>query len=79
MLKSAKKINIQHGKPEHVFNKILRKFDVEAVFCNEDYEPYAISRDARIKELCQEKGLDFHSFRGPPDFSQKKSNIKPRG
>lgn len=32
-----KKINIQYGSPEHIFKKILRTHDVEAVFCNEDY------------------------------------------
>ena len=59
----SKKINIQYGNPEHVFINIFRTYDVEAVFCNEDYEPYAISRDARIKELCQEKGINFFSFK----------------
>ena len=36
---------------------------ISKLFCNEDYEPYAISRDTRIKELCQEKGIDFYSFK----------------
>lgn len=58
-----KKIQLQYGNPEHVFKKILRKYDIQAVFCNEDYEPYAISRDVKIKELCQEKGVDFFSFK----------------
>lgn len=58
-----KKINLQYGKPEHVFKKILRTYDIEAVFCNEDYEPYAVSRDLRIKDLCQEKGVDFFTFK----------------
>ena len=59
----AKKINLQYGNPEDVFKKILRTYDIEAVFCNEDYEPYAISRDLRIKELCQEKGVEFFTFK----------------
>ena len=58
-----KKINIQYGNPEHVLNKIFTTHDIDAVFCNEDYEPYAISRDKKIKNLCQEKGVDFFSFK----------------
>ena len=58
-----KKISIQYGNPEEVFKKIFNTYDIDAVFCNEDYEPYAINRDLKIKEICQEKGLDFFSFK----------------
>ena len=59
----AKKIQLQYGNPELVFKNIFSKHDIQAVFCNEDYEPYAINRDTKIKDLCHEKGIEFFSLK----------------
>src|SRR6056297_1812217 len=40
---------VRHGKPDDVFDAILNEFDVNAVYFNEDYEPYAVQRDQTVK------------------------------
>lgn len=53
-------IYVHRGVPEMVWTALLNEFDIEAVYANEDYEPYGIQRDAKIKELLEEKHVDFH-------------------
>ncbi|MFZ5630073.1 MAG: cryptochrome/photolyase family protein [Spirochaetota bacterium] len=47
------------GKPEEIFPVLFERFSVAAVYCNEDYEPYARERDAKIARLCSERGIVF--------------------
>jgi deoxyribodipyrimidine photo-lyase len=54
------------GKPTY----ILRDMKPKAVYCNHDYEPYAISRDAEIKSLLEKKGCAFHSFKDQVIFER---------
>ncbi len=61
--KSGKDLLILCGKPANVFEKILSEYDVEAIFCNHDYEPYARERDAKIEKILLRRGINFHSFK----------------
>jgi deoxyribodipyrimidine photo-lyase len=66
---SSLKVNV--GKPEIVFKEILNEYaDLESVFTNEDYEPYAIKRDNQIKEIINEKGVSLHSFKDQVIFAK---------
>lgn len=56
-------ILIEYGKPEEVWKKITTEYSVKAVFCNHDYEPYAINRDQKIRELMNSEKIGFHSFK----------------
>ena len=45
-LKSKNKgIKIFKGKPLEIYKKLTENYEIEAVYCIEDYEPYAIKRD----------------------------------
>lgn len=54
---------VEHGKPDEVWAKLLQRHSVAAVYCNRDYEPYAISRDTRVENMLQEHNIPFHSFK----------------
>lgn len=47
------------GQPQNVWRKICDTFDIAEVYANEDYEPYALQRDARIKKYLGEKNIPF--------------------
>ncbi|TLX78345.1 deoxyribodipyrimidine photo-lyase [Labilibacter sediminis] len=51
------------GNPFEVWKELLQTYAVKSVFVNKDYEPYAISRDAKIENLLAEKGIEFLSFK----------------
>ncbi|MCA1759092.1 MAG: deoxyribodipyrimidine photo-lyase, partial [Bacteroidales bacterium] len=39
--KSGSSLFVFHGKPVDAFKKLTDEFDIQAVFANKDYEPYA--------------------------------------
>lgn len=49
------------GNPLDIFKKLTEKYDVQNVFCNRDYEPQAIKRDAEIQEFLKLKNISFNS------------------
>lgn len=50
-------IDLYFGKPKEIFEQIIQKYDVDLVFTNEDYEPYALKRDTEIREFLESKIL----------------------
>ena len=51
------------GSPKTVFKELFKTYSIDAVFCNEDYEPYARDRDQSIKELCESNNASLFSFK----------------
>ncbi|HTF82082.1 MAG TPA: deoxyribodipyrimidine photo-lyase, partial [Cytophagales bacterium] len=54
---------IKVGKPFEVWKGLFKDFTVKKVFCNHDYEPYALTRDSLIEKLCKEHQCGFYSFK----------------
>lgn len=48
--------------PEKAFKELISEYDVQMVYTNRDYEPYAKERDAEIKELLSEN-VEFKTFK----------------
>lgn len=50
---------VAYGSPEDVWKKWSEKYQINAVYTNRDYEPYAIKRDNTIKALLESNGTVF--------------------
>ncbi len=50
---------VRYGTPLEIWKGLVNEFDMEAVYTNRDYEPYAQERDKAIYELLKEKGIAF--------------------
>ncbi len=57
--KRGSSLRIFKGSPIEVWKEIVQLHDIETVFANRDYEPYAISRDKSLEELLIQKGIPF--------------------
>lgn len=64
------------GEVIDVWKEIIAHYNVQSVFANEDYEPYAIQRDEKIKELLSENDIPFFLFKDQVIFS-KNEVLKP--
>lgn len=62
-------LNVFHGKPAEIYEQLFAEFDIAAVFCNEDYEPYARERDAAVAALCKGHGAEFVAVKDHVVFS----------
>lgn len=51
-----------YGKPEEMVVDICKEYNIQAVFFNEDYTPFAEKRDAAIKKICLKNNIACHTF-----------------
>lgn len=68
------------GKPLDVFNRLVNEYDIESVYTNNDYEPYALKRDKIIGDFLASNGINFYSFKDQVIFEKDevvKSDGKP--
>lgn len=61
---------IKQGNPLEVWKTLLEEFSVSHVFCNHDYEPYAIKRDQDVKDFLESQSVSFHSYKDQVIFEK---------
>jgi deoxyribodipyrimidine photo-lyase len=64
-------INIYHGTPKDVWEKLAKEFEINSVFYNKDYEPYALARDKMANTILYKKGIKVHSYKDQVIFRRK--------
>lgn len=74
-----KSLAVFHDDPIHVFKKLVAEnAEINAVYTNHDYEPYAQKRDAEIGTFLKSKNIAFHTFKDQVIF-EKEEVIKEDG
>ena len=56
-------LQVYHGDPAEVWKSILEQYSIGEVYCNYDFESYAINRDKSIKAMAEGYGAKFKSFK----------------
>lgn len=69
---------VEHGQPAAVFNELIKRYHVESVFTNHDYEPYATERDNNVAQLLQSNNISFNTYKDQVIFD-KNEVIKDDG
>ncbi len=54
---------VRHGRAVELIPQLAAEYQADAVFCNRDYEPQAIARDAEVSERLQFDGRTLHSYK----------------
>jgi deoxyribodipyrimidine photo-lyase len=72
--KQLKKVNssiaLFHGKPITVFQELSEKYNINTIFTNHDYEPYALKRDKEVKSFLKSKNIEFKTFKDQVIFER---------
>lgn len=63
-------IQVYFGNPAQIFEQLLATYDINRVYANHDYEPYALDRDLQIKKNLAEKGVLFQTFKDQVIFEK---------
>lgn len=56
-------IAMYYGKPSEIWKKITSDFEVNSVYTNRDYEPYAKKRDEKLEDFFKEQNISFHTYK----------------
>lgn len=73
-------LGVFYGFPGDVFKELLTEYQIEKVFANHDYEPYARTRDEEIRQLLQKNHISFHTHKDQVIFDKDeivKDNKQP--
>lgn len=71
---------IKYGDPVEVWQELASTYQIQAVFTNRDYENYALQRDTTVKQLLENKGIAFQTYKDHVIFEGKevvKNNGEP--
>ena len=52
-------LHVYYGHPTEIWKGLIAATQIAEVFCNRDYEPYALERDKEIFNLLQSEGIKF--------------------
>ena len=74
--KNSSSIAMFHGEPKTVYKNLLEKYNIDTVFTNRDYEPYAKERDDKIQQLLNDNTIKFKTFKDQVIFEQNEVTKK---
>lgn len=60
-----------YSTPEEAYKSLISTYDIEAVFTNRDYEPYAKERDEAVEALLKSEGIGFYTFKDHVIFEKE--------
>ena len=69
-LEANRQIQTFHGTPIDIFTKLTSDHTIKAVYTNHDYEPYATNRDLGIKNILNQKKIEFKSLKDQVIFEK---------
>ena len=76
--KHSSSIAMYNGTPEEIFKQLAKDYQIDTVFTNRDYEPYAKERDEKIEKLLSEENINFKTFKDQVIF-EKDEVVKKDG
>ena len=61
---------ILKGNPINVWKKLVADYEIETVFFNKDYEPYAIKRDKEVVTFLAAEGINCNAYKDQVIFEE---------
>jgi len=63
-------LRIFKGEVTEVWEELLGSYQIQGVYANKDYEPYALNRDRELGELLESRGAGLHLFKDQVIFEE---------
>ena len=77
--KLGSRLFVLKGKPDEVFEKYFKKWEVKKITWEIDTEPYAGSRDAKIKKLAEDNDIVVETFTSHTLYDPEQIIAKNKG
>jgi len=61
---------VKYGKPAEIWKSLMEEYDIQTVYSNRDYEPYAKERDNEVKNLLKQKNIQLLDFKDQVIFEK---------
>ena len=70
LLKLGSTLEVFFGHPEKLFPDLIKKYSIQTVFTNHDYEPYARERDKKVEKILKENNIPFKTYKDQVIFDK---------
>jgi len=70
LIRMGSSVEVYYSYPLEVYKLLLKKYQIQNVYTNHDYELYALQRDEQVKWLLQEHGASFHTYKDQVIFEK---------
>jgi deoxyribodipyrimidine photo-lyase len=80
LVKMGSTLDVRYGFPQDIYRQLMQEYNIEKVFTNHDYEPYAAQRDKEIADLLKANRISFHTYKDQVIFEKRevvKDDAKP--
>jgi deoxyribodipyrimidine photo-lyase len=67
----GKGIQFFYSTPEETWKNLIQQYEIQGVFFNRDYEPYARERDAALYQVLQSHNIPMHTYKDHVIFEKK--------
>ena len=68
--KQQKSLAVFHGHAAEIFEKLVQENNIESVYSNHDYEPYARKRDLEIFKILKNSDIGFNTYKDQVIFEK---------
>lgn len=70
LIEMGSTLDVRYGFPNEIWKQIINEYEIENVFTNHDYEPYAKKRDNDIAEILEANNIIFHTYKDDVIFEK---------
>lgn len=68
--KKGKSLAVFHGNPSFIFEQLVSENDIQKVYTNHDYEPYARKRDLAVFQILKKHKIEFLTYKDQVIFEK---------
>lgn len=62
LLKRGSRLYYFYGDNVTILKKLKKEYNYDGIYINEDYTPYSVKRDEKIKKMCKKMNISFNSY-----------------
>jgi len=78
LAKQGSRVHVLSGDPVTAWEELAGTYEINSVYINRDYEPYAVQRDSLVEALLEKRGIRLLKFKDQVIFEQNEI-LKPDG
>ena len=61
--KHGSDLKVYYGDPIEIYKEIISTYQVKVIYTNRDYEPYALTRDKKVRSLLEAQGGAYYDYK----------------
>ncbi|MDT8886678.1 cryptochrome/photolyase family protein [Aquirufa regiilacus] len=70
LLEQGSSLKVIHASPREAYEQLAGQYDIQAIYCNHDYEKYAGIRDGSIQSWANQRGIGFSTYKDQVIFEK---------